>query len=436
MRKSRIAILFVLLGLSFYQPIRADEAAKRYWIDELAGPIGDLKGKGVELLKKIRELKIIQEDGRGGRDGRMTRWIRVYETQFPWMLLASTEEKWERKYKRAAIRSYGECIRSPFILAPILQRESGKCAIPFEMPFESTQLESISSFLLRLNEIAWSGKSDSSRSFYRCGMPYPFTLMSAPNDYNKLDVICSLQPWYAKGCCKDRHPDFQTEFHDAVKASLMACEKNSHLSRIHIPLSPKWKSVLGTDISRMRDRFGECKLLFTCAFDIIEQGITNGNVTFKTYSFNSNKGWVHTRQYHGGIESVYKIQVSRDLYQSGSDTSETDGEFTPVRTWGGVFDTCSGIQNLPSNICVMVDRNPFMFHWTDEAQVNLKAEVSNTYHCVSWMVQQPTWFPSTFSTNVADMCQLYYLESLPQEMFRVPHACYEPDVKGGGVYPK
>lgn len=435
MRKSRIAIFCILLGLSFYQPIRSDEASKRYWIDEIVGPIGDLKGKGVELRQKVRELKVVQEEGLGGRDGRMTRWIRVYETQFPWMLLASTEEKWERKSKRAAVRSYGECIRSPFILAPMLQREFGKCAIPFEMPFESTQLESITSFLSRINEIPSCSETDSARCRYHEGMPCPFTLVSAPNDYNKLDVICDLRPWFSEGRGKDRHPDFQAEFHDAVKAGLMACTKNSPLNRIHIPLSKKWKCVLGNDISRMRDRFGECKLLFTCVFDIIEQGRTNGTVTCRTYSFNANKGWLHTRQYHGGIESAYKIQISRDLYLSGLDTSETEGKFTPVRTWGA-FDACYGIQNLSSNICVMVDRNPFMFHWTDEAQINLKAEESNTYQCVSWMVSQPTWFPSTFSTDVADMCQLYYLESLPQEMFRVPHACYEMGVKCGGERPR
>ena len=217
-KKLIVSIFCILLGFSFCQPIRAVEASKRYWIDELAGPIGNLKGKGVELRQKVRELKVVQEEGLGGRDGRMTRWIRVYETQFPWMLLASTEERWERKSKRAAIRSYGECIRSPFLLAPMLQREFGKCAIPFEMPFGCTQLGSITSFLSRINEIPPCSKTDSARCRYREGMPYPFTLVSAPNDYNKLDVICDLRTWFSEGRGKDRHPDFQAEFHDAVKA--------------------------------------------------------------------------------------------------------------------------------------------------------------------------------------------------------------------------
>ncbi len=431
MRKSRIAILFVLLGLSFCQPIRADEAPKRYWIDELAGPVGDLKGKGVELRQKVRELKVVQEEGLGGRDGRMTRWIRVYETQFPWMLLASTEEKWERKSKRAAVRSYGECIRSPFILAPMLQREFGKCAIPFEMPFESAQLESITSFLSRINEIPSCSETDSARCRYHEGMPCPFTLVSAPNDYNKLDVICDLRPWFSEGRGKGRYQDFQCALHDEVASRLTAYKKDSPLRRIRVPLSKKWEHFLGNDIARMRKEFGECKLLFTCTYDVREPGRTNMNVTCRTYSINSGKVWFHTRQCHDDAESVYKVQVERDFYKKNLTGQETDEMFNPARTWGNDLSN-SGVHVLSSNVCVMVTKDPWMFHWADDARINLETEKTKAYHSISWAAPMPSWFPTTFSTNIADMCQLYYLESLPQEMFRVPHACYEMGVKGGG----
>ena len=69
MKKLLVAIFCILHGFSFSQPIRAVEASKRYWGDELAGPIGNLNGKGIELRQKVRELKVVQEEGLGGRDG-------------------------------------------------------------------------------------------------------------------------------------------------------------------------------------------------------------------------------------------------------------------------------------------------------------------------------------------------------------------------------
>ena len=408
-----------IFALVLCQPMHAGEETKRCWIDEIAGPIGELRGKGVELRQKVRELKVVQEDGLGGPDGRMTRWIRVYETQFPWMLLGSTEEKWERDCKRASIRNHSERIMSPFILASELNREWERSMIPFEMPFQRTQLGSITSFLSRINEIPPCGETDSARCRYREGMPYPFTLVSAPNDYNKLDVICDLRPWFSKGRGKGRYQDFQSALHDEVTSRLTAYKKDSPLRRIRIPLSKKWELFLGNDITRMRKEFGECKLLFTCTFEVLELGRTNMNVTCRTYSVNSGKVWFHTRQCHDDAESVYKVQVARDFYMKDLAGQETDGTFNPARTWGNDLSN-SGVHVLSSSVSVMVTKDPWMFHWADGARINFETEKTNAYHSISWTAPMPSWFPTTFSTNVADMCQLSCLESLPREMFRVP----------------
>ena len=410
----RILLAGVLIGI-----VCTAEETKRYWIDEIAGPIGELRGKGVVLCQKVRELKVVQEEGLGGPDGRMTRWIRIYETQFPWMLLASTEEKWERKHERAARRSYGETIRSPIILATALCREWRERSIPFEMPFQHAQLESVASFLSRINEISWRYETDSARNLYQEGMPYPFTLISSPNDYNRLDVIYGLQPWFSKGRSKDRYPDFPRAFHNAVTSKLTTYEKDSPLRRIHIPLTRKWRHCLGKDIAWMCKEFGECKLLFDCTFEVLEPGRTNMNITCRTYSINSGKVWFHTRQCHDDAESVYKVQVARDFYMKNLTGQETDGLFNPTRTWGSDLSN-SGIHMLSSNVYVMVSKDPFMFHWADGAQINPETGKTNAYHSISWMAPMPSWFPTTFSTNVADMCQLSYLESHPREMFRVP----------------
>lgn len=143
------------------------------------------------------------------------------------------------------------------------------------------------------------------------------------------------------------------------------------------------------------------------------------NVTCRTYSINSGKVWFHTRQCHDDAESVYKVQVARDFYMKDLTGQETDGLFNPTRTWGNDLSN-SGIHMLSSNVCVMVSKDPFMFHWVDGARINLETGKTNAYHSISWMAPMPSWFPTTFSTNVADMCQLSYLESLPREMFRIP----------------
>ncbi len=412
-------VLCSIFASVLFQPINAVEATKRCWVDEIAGPIGELRGKGVELRQKVRELKVVQEDGLGGPDGRMTRWIRVYETQFPWMLLGSTEEKWERDCKRVSSRNHNECVMSLLILASELKREWNISMIPFEMPFHRTQLDSITSFLSSINEIPPCDETDSSRCRYREGMPYPFTLVSAPNDCNKLDVICDLRPWFSEGRGKGRYQDFQSAFHDAVASRLMEYRKDSPLRRIHIPLSTKWERFLGNDITHMRKEFGECKLLFTCTFEVLEPGRTSMNVTCRTYSSCLGKVWGHTRQYHDGTESVYKVQVARDFYMNDLSEQETHGKFAPTRTWGSELSN-SGIQRLSSNAWVMVTKDPGMFHWADGARIDIEAEKTNAYHGISWIVPMPAWFPTTFSTNVVDMCQLSCLESQPREMFRVP----------------
>lgn len=437
MMVSKVITLGLLCGLGIFRLLTAAEAIRnRYWIDEVAGPIGELKDKGVELRNKVRELTIIEEDGRGSSDGRMTRWIRVYETQFPWMMLSSTEEKWDRKCKRATSRNYGERVTSPIIFADTLYREWGECTLPFEMPFQRVQLGNIITFLSHINEIPLCDEMDSARRRYRAGMPYPFTLISVPNDYNRLDVICDLRPWLAEGRSKDRYQDFPNAFHDAVVSKLATCEKDSPMRRIHIPLSTKWEHFLGKDITCMQKEFGECKLLFTCAFDAHEPSKTNINITCRTYSFNSGRGWFHTRQYYDWAECVYKIQVARDFYMHDLNAQETAGTFNPTRTWGTELSN-SGIQRLSSNVCVMVTKDPGVFHWADGARIDLETEKTNAYHSISWMVSMPAWFPTTFSTNVVDMCQLSCLESQPREMFRVPQSIHhELGFKEGGMCPK
>ena len=426
------AILLVLIsGMS-------NACYTRVRCPDVLGPISTLVERGIVLGMKRREMSLsMYYTNRCGETRCRTSIRRLYETQFPWLLIPSYQVRRSDKY--VVIE---ETYEWPYILNETLLKNWDTVTNSFDFPFSRSNLASVGSFCSTYDDPRQRTdvdvyETDAGRyRFYQNGMEYGYDILSSPKNAHVIEMVVGLWP-AAGGILPICNTVNENEFYNKYHAQ--NCEKHLRVKvtalnsiktrRFIIPASSKWLRIFDGNFTAMTNRLDEAchfRLLAEAQYSICEN--RESAVVphmFRLYGMFDGAGCCFT-VVEGGIERVYKLLLKWGFHEhEGNRDLNHDEIVVSDYAWIRDRDHLSVLGISKSGMSVMAERSLAFGDPSFQDAIRVGA-----FNCVSWTLPFATNMPSSFRANAIDDKLLswrgifYYYCSphffLCPEIFRIP----------------